>query len=86
MKERVEGYEVPIHRALTVKILIAGVPREIAILNGTFAAIFLLYLHTYYALPFNFLLHVVSIYATKKDPQWFDCFRRYVNRKNYYST
>src|SRR4026208_701224 len=32
------GYEVPLHRALTEPILIAGAPRAFAILNGTLAA------------------------------------------------
>ncbi len=35
---RPEGFEVPLHRALTEPILLAGVPRQLAILNGTLAA------------------------------------------------
>ena len=33
-----EGFEIPIHRSLTQPIMIGGVPREIAILNGTLSA------------------------------------------------
>lgn len=32
------GFEVPVHRSLTEPILLAGVPRPLAILNGTFSA------------------------------------------------
>jgi len=34
----IEGFEVPVHRALTEPILLGGAPRAIAILNGTVAA------------------------------------------------
>ena len=34
----VEGFAVPVHRALTEPILLGGAPRAIAILNGTVAA------------------------------------------------
>jgi len=33
-----EGFEVPVHRALVEPILLGGVPRTIAIVNGTAAA------------------------------------------------
>lgn len=34
----VEGYEIPLHRALTEPILMGGAPRTVAIVNGTLAA------------------------------------------------
>jgi type IV secretory pathway TrbD component len=34
----VEGFAVPVHRALIEPILLGGAPRAIAILNGTVAA------------------------------------------------
>ena len=34
----VPGFEVPLYRALTDPILLAGAPRTIAIVNGTLAA------------------------------------------------
>ena len=33
-----EGFEMPLHRALTEPILLAGAPRNVAIVNGTLAA------------------------------------------------
>ena len=34
----VEGFAVPVHRALTEPILLGGAPRAVAIVNGTVAA------------------------------------------------
>jgi Type IV secretory pathway, VirB3-like protein len=34
----IAGFEMPVHRALTEPILLAGVPRSVAIINGTLAA------------------------------------------------
>ena len=34
----IEGFEIPVHRALTEPILLGGAPRAVAILNGTLAA------------------------------------------------
>ena len=34
----VEGFAIPVHRALTEPILLGGAPRAIAIVNGTVAA------------------------------------------------
>jgi type IV secretory pathway TrbD component len=36
--QHMEGFEAPIHRALSEPILLAGAPRVIAIVNGTVAA------------------------------------------------
>ena len=51
----VEGYEIPLHRALTEPILMGGAPRSVAIFNGTLAAalglglqLWLRLRHTYY--------------------------------------
>jgi type IV secretory pathway TrbD component len=33
-----EGFSVPVHRALTQPIMLGGAPREFAILNGTLGA------------------------------------------------
>ncbi|MEM9765853.1 MAG: conjugal transfer protein TrbD, partial [Pseudomonadota bacterium] len=31
----VQGFDIPLHRALTEPILLAGAPRTVAIINGT---------------------------------------------------
>ena len=80
----VNGFEVPIHRSLTQQIMLAGVPREIAILNGTTVAAFGLGLHSYWSIPVGMVLHLLAVVAAKKDPQFFECFRRHIKQKSYY--
>jgi type IV secretion system protein VirB3 len=79
------GYEIAIHRSLTEQILLGGVPRKIAILNGTFVAAMGLGLHSFYCLPIGLVLHLLAVATTKKDPQFFDCLKRHVKQKNYYN-
>ena len=38
IQDAIAGFEAPVHRALTEPILLAGVPRSVAIINGTLAA------------------------------------------------
>lgn len=78
------GYEIPIHRSLTEQILLGGVPRGIAILNGTFVAAMGLGMHSLYAVPVALLLHLLALAATRRDPQFFDCFKRHIRQKDHY--
>jgi type IV secretion system protein VirB3 len=85
MKEAA-GFEVPIHRSLTEQILMGGVPRTIAILNGTVAAAFGIGLQSFYVLPVSIVIHLAAVMMTKRDPQFFDCFKRHIKQKRFYST
>jgi len=80
------GYEIPIHRSLTEQILLGGVPRGIAILNGTFVAAMVFGMHSFYAVPVGLILHLLALAATKRDPQCFDCFRRHIRQRDHYKT
>ena len=53
-----EGFSAPIHKSLTDKILIMGVPRELAILNGTIGAAVTFGLQSLWAIPFFLLCHL----------------------------
>lgn len=80
-----EGFEVPIHRSLSQPIMIGGIPREIAILNGTFTAAFVLGLHSFSALPLGVLIHMISLRLAKHDPMFFQTFRRHIHHKRFYA-
>jgi len=84
--DEIKGYEIPIHRSLTEQILLGGVPRHIALLNGTLGAAMVIGLHSWIGIPICLFIHVIAVAATKKDPQFFDCFKRHINQKSYYST
>lgn len=86
MQEMIQGYEIPLHRSLTEPILLGGVPRTIAILNGTLGAAFGIGLHTFWILPVNIIVHIAAVILTKRDPQFFDAFKRHIRQKGYYST
>jgi type IV secretory pathway TrbD component len=79
-----DGFAVPIHRSLTEQILMGGCPRTVAFLNATLAAAMGIGLHKFYLLIFNVVIHLLMVEMTKRDPQFFDCFRRHINLKKYY--
>lgn len=81
-----DGFEIPIHRSLTEQILMGGVPRQIALLNGTLAAALGLGMQSWLSLPICLIIHILAVVATKRDPQFFDCFKRHIRQKSYYST
>jgi len=67
----VDGFEAPLHRALTDPILLAGVPRGIAILNGTVAAALGLGLQMWVAGVAVWLVgHSLSVFAARRDPDF----------------
>lgn len=75
----VPGYAVPVHRALTEQILLAGAPRSIAILNGTLAAALGLGLRLWLVgLGFWVIGHLAAVWAAKRDPQFVDVVRRHL--------
>lgn len=79
-----EGFEIPIHRSLTQPIMIGGVPREIAILNGTLTAALVLGLHSWLGLPLGFALHFIARKMAARDPQFFATFRRQIKQRKFY--
>ena len=71
-----EGYEIPLHRSLTVVILLGGVPRTPAILLWTTSAAIGFGLQQIWVLPFAILMHVVLVALTRRDPFFFEVFIR----------
>jgi type IV secretion system protein TrbD len=82
--DHLPGFEIPIHRSLTDRLLLAGVPREFAMLNATFAAAFVFGLQCWYALPIGVGIHWLAIRLTRRDDQFFDVLRRNVRFRIFY--
>ena len=80
----IEGFTIPIHASLTKRLLIGGVPRELAIINWTFVAALSIPLATWYGIPLGLFVHFVAQAAAKKDPDFFDVFRRGIRYKIFY--
>lgn len=75
----VPGFAVPLHRALTEPILLAGAPRAIAITNGTLAAAIGLGLRLWLVgLAIWAVGHVAAVWAAKRDPLFVDVVRWHV--------
>jgi type IV secretion system protein VirB3 len=80
----IEGFEVPLHRALTEPILLAGAPRAIAIVNGTVAAAMGLGLRMWIAGLLLWLIgHSIAVFAAKRDPDFVDVLRRHLRQRTY---
>jgi type IV secretion system protein VirB3 len=78
-QEPIQGFEAPVHRALTEPILLAGAPRAVAILNGTVSAAIGLGLRLWIAgLVLWALGHMAAVWAAKRDPLFVDVVRRHV--------
>ena len=79
MDGSVEGFTVPVHRALTEPILLGGAPRAVAILNGTVAAALGLGLRLWIAgLLLWALGHAAAVWAAKRDPLFVEVARRHL--------
>ena len=80
----IEGFEVPLHRALTEPILLGGAPRGIAILNGTLAAALGLGLQMWLAgLIFWIVGHSLSVFAARRDPDFATVMARHLRQKGW---
>ena len=80
----IDGFEVPLHRALTEPILLAGAPRAIAIVNGTVAAALGLGLRLWIAGLLLWLIgHSIAVFAAKRDPDFVDVLRRQLRQRTH---
>jgi type IV secretory pathway TrbD component len=68
---RAEGFEVPLHRSLVEPMLLAGLPRTVALVLWTGVGAFAFGLHQIWVLPLGIALHVGAAAATKADPYFF---------------
>ena len=82
----IEGFEAPLHRALSEPILLGGAPRAIAIVNGTVAAALGLGLQMWIAGIVLWLLgHSLAVFAAKRDPDFAPVLARHLRQKAWWS-
>lgn len=83
---RLEGFEVPLHRALCEPILLAGAPRTVAIVNGTVAAALGLGLRLWLAgLVLWVVGHSLAVFAAKRDPHFAEVLVRHLRQRAWWS-
>jgi len=82
--QHLQGFDIPVHRALTEPILLGGAPRSVAILNGTLAAAIGLGLQQWVAGLGLFILgHTLAAFAAKHDPDFFPVLVRHLRQKGW---
>ena len=75
----ISGWSVPLHRSLTEPILLAGIPRGMAIALGTLAAAIGLGLQLWLAGIAIYLIgHMAALFLTRQDPQFGPVFARHL--------
>lgn len=68
---RPDGFEVPLHRSLVEPMLLAGLPRTVALVLWTGIGALVLGLRQAWVLPIGIGLHVAAATVTKGDPYFF---------------
>ncbi len=82
----IEGFEIPLHRALTEPILLGGAPRNVAIVNGTLAAALGLGLQLWpVGVAVWIIGHGIAVTAARRDPAFMEVLIRHVRHKPYLS-
>lgn len=86
MTGRVEGFDVPLYRALTQPILLGGAPRTLAIANGTLAAALGLGLQMWIpGLVIWAACHTLAVLSARYDPDFVAVLLRHLRQKAYLS-
>lgn len=83
-RSSVAGFEIAFHSSLSEPVTIAGVPRMIAVLNGTLTAVLALGLQVpLVGLPLGLGVHAICFWLNKRDPYFFETLQRHVRQKPY---
>ena len=82
---RIEGFEIAFHGSLSEPITIGGVPRMMAVLNGTLTAVLALGLQVpLIGIPLGLAVHAGAYWLNKRDPYFFDALKRHIRQKPYW--
>ena len=84
-QSEVEGFEIGFHSSLSEPVTIAGVPRMIAVLNGTLTAVLALGLQVpWLGIPLGLAVHAGAYWLNKRDQYFFDALKRHIRQKPYW--
>ena len=80
-----DDFEVPLHRALTEPIFLGGVPRAVAIVNGTLSAAVGMGLQLWLPGLVIFVIgHTLAVWAARTDAQFVEVFARHVKYPSHF--
>jgi type IV secretory pathway TrbD component len=81
----VPGFEIAFHSSLSEPVTIAGVPRTIAVLNGTLTATLAIGLQVpAIGIPIGLAIHTACYWLNKRDPYFFDALKRHMRQRPYW--
>ncbi len=81
----VEGFEISFHSSLSEPVTLAGVPRSMAILNGTLTAVLTIGLQVpWIGIPLGLGIHTACYWLNKRDPYFFDALKRHMRQRPYW--
>lgn len=76
-----EGWELPVAQGLAEPVLLAGMPRDYAILMGTIALMLGLALRIWWlGILWWAAAHALGLYVARHDKRFFDVLRRHLRR------
>jgi type IV secretion system protein TrbD len=79
MGPRPDGWEIPVAQGLAEPVLLAGMPRDYAILMGTIALMLGLALRIWWlGLLWWVAAHALGLYCARADKRFFDVLRRHL--------
>lgn len=80
-----DGYEIPLHRAITQPILWGGVPERFFIVNMAITAIIAIPLHMIVlGIAFGIVIHTLLAWLTKRDPHFADVLPRHLKQPSFW--
>ncbi|MBD1549499.1 VirB3 family type IV secretion system protein [Roseibium aggregatum] len=80
-----EGFEIPVHRALTEPILLGGAPRAVAIFNATLAAAIGLGLQQWIAGVLLFVAgQTLAVFTARRDPDFMTVLGRHLRQRGWW--
>lgn len=86
MSVPIEGFETPLHHALSDPILLAGAPRNMAILIGAIGASLTFAIQLWITgLLFWVVFHTLAVVAAKRDAQFGEVLGRHLFQKGHYA-
>ena len=84
MSDDVPGYYATLHRSLTEPILVAGVPRLVALWLGLLGSLFCLAWHIWALAPLILIAYLVAVMVCRRDPYVLDIALQNRGQKNTY--
>lgn len=82
------NYRQRVPKALTTPLTIGGGSKKPVIFNGVLAMVGIFATGKFFYIIFfiilSIILHGFIVWATKKDPQWFEVLMRYLKKKKKY--